>query len=53
MEDLIQLVAATFVRYGIESSAQDASPATRPTEPALPTALPDHNYRKQAEPAVP
>lgn len=56
MEDLIQLVAATFVRYGIESPAQDASPAspaTRPTEPALPTALPEHNYRKQAEPAVP
>ena len=56
MEDLIQLVAATFVRYGIESSAQDASPAppaTRPTEPALPTAFPEHNYRKQAEPAAP
>ncbi len=52
MEDLMQLVAASFIRHGIESPARDASPAqptTRPTEPILPTELPDHNYRKQSD----
>jgi len=49
MEDLIQLVTASFVRHGIESpAAGDAlnSPTSRPAEPTLPTALPEHNYRK-------
>ena len=56
MEDLMQLVAATFVRHGIECPAQDEAPAssaTRPAEPPLPIALPDHNYKKQSEPAAP
>ncbi len=48
MEGLMQLVAAAFVRYGIESPAENETPsptAVRP-EPTLPTSLPEHNYRK-------
>jgi hypothetical protein len=56
MEGLIQLVAASFIRHGIESPAEADSlfsPAIRPAEPILPTALPEHNYRKstQSDPA--
>jgi hypothetical protein len=56
MEGLIQLVAASFIRHGIESPApgdSPASPAIRPAEPTLATALPEHNYRKcsQSDPA--
>jgi len=56
MEGLIQLVAASFIRHGIESPAEADSlfsPAVRPAEPILPAALPEHNYRKstQSDPA--
>jgi hypothetical protein len=56
MHELIELVAATFVRHGIECPAADsntvgqATPlaaiptATSPVEPA---ALPEHSYRKK------
>jgi hypothetical protein len=54
MEDLIELVAASFARHGIESPAGDPQQArpnsvqtVRPAEP-LTTALPEHNYRKSS-----
>jgi hypothetical protein len=61
METLIELVAASFVRHGIECPAGDqlALPvqpkppqAMRPADPTLATALPEHNYRRnpQADP---
>jgi len=53
MEDLIELVAASFARHGIESPADDLQQArpnsvqtARPAEPALTTTLPEHNFRK-------
>lgn len=52
MEDLIQLVAASFARHGIECPTVPASPtsqAIRTAEPPLPTVLPEHNYRKKLE----
>jgi hypothetical protein len=49
MEGLIELVAASFVRHGIECPAPDSAPRDRIPEPTPPTALPEHNYRKQAE----
>jgi hypothetical protein len=65
MESLIELVAASFARHGIECSAGDAQlgyPSSgRSTstlfaagaEPVLAGALPEHNYRKivQADPS--
>jgi hypothetical protein len=56
MEGLIQLVAATFIRHGIESPAAGDSltfQAIPLAEPTLPTALPEHNYRRstQSDPA--
>jgi hypothetical protein len=58
MEKLIELVAASFVRHGIESPAGDLAqtkpaPAIRPADPILATALPEHNFRKslQGDPA--
>jgi hypothetical protein len=56
MEGLIQLVAATFIRHGIESPAVGDSPTSQAiplAEPTLPTALPEHNYRRstQSDPA--
>jgi hypothetical protein len=65
MEKLIELVAASFVRHGIEVPAADShlaqtklaqtkpAPAVRPAEPTLSTALPEHNFRKslQGDPA--
>ena len=56
MEGLIELVAASFVRHGIESAAEAESPksqAIRAAEPTLATALPEHNYRRstQSDPA--
>lgn len=63
MEGLIELVAASFARHGIECPADD-SPSTgpvptkpaqaiRPAEPILTAALPEHNFRKslQGDPA--
>ena len=52
MEGLIQLVADSFIRHGIESpDAGDppVPPVVRPAEPILTTALPEHNYRKTLE----
>jgi hypothetical protein len=58
MERLIELVAASFARHGIECSADDAQlgypTSGRSTaalfaagpEPGLAGALPEHNYRK-------
>jgi len=58
MEDLMELVAASFARHGIECPAIDSrlvekrvpTPARSVLEP---TAIPDHNYRKslQGDPA--
>ena len=58
MEDLMELVAASFARHGIECPAIDSrlvekrvlAPARSVLEP---TAIPDHNYRKslQGDPA--
>ena len=58
MEDLMELVAASFARHGIECD----TPLTGSVQPktsqvaahaADPTALPEHNYRKrlQGDPA--
>ena len=51
MEDLIELVAASFIRHGIECPATDsaASQRIRPTELIPPTALPEHSFRKKLE----
>lgn len=51
MEGLIELVAASLVRHGIECPAGDSNAAqwTRPTEPISPTVLPDHSFRKKPE----
>ncbi len=64
MEGLIELVAASFVRHGIERPADlqlapsitdqpKPAQAARSVEPAFTNALPEHNYRKgpQADPA--
>jgi len=56
MEDLIELVAASFARHGIECPTDDRqaveNQASAPVE-ADPTALPEHNFRKnlQGDPA--
>ena len=59
MEGLIELVAASFARHGIECPVGDSQLArsvqtksAQPIRPAEPTALPEHNYRKslQADP---
>jgi hypothetical protein len=64
MEDLIELVAASFARHGIECPTGDhqrverwaPSPvpetpghATRVIEPTLTSALPEHNFRKSLQ----
>ena len=65
MEDLMELVAASFVRHGIECPTVDSrlvdrrasSPVSLPVSlmtVALggavdPTAIPDHNYRKSLQ----
>jgi len=57
MEGLIKLVAASFARHGIECPAADSQLA-RPvepkfaiplSEPALPTELLEHNFRKSLQ----
>ena len=60
MEDLIELVAASFARHGIETPAGDPQQArpisvqtVRPAEPTLTTALPEHNYRKGSQEICP
>jgi len=51
MEGLMELVAASFVRHGIECPAGDTEAAarTRPAEPTPLTALPEHSFRKKPE----
>jgi hypothetical protein len=51
MEGLIDLVAASFVRNGIECPAGDSAVAQRirPTAPTPPTPLPEHSFRKKPE----
>jgi len=59
MERLIELVVASFARYGIECPAGDSqlarpvqakpAQAVRAAEPVLTTALPEHNYRKSMQ----
>jgi hypothetical protein len=52
MDGLIQLVADSFIRHGIESPAVGdslTSQTIRPAEPTLTTAVPEHNYRKSNE----
>lgn len=48
MEGLIQLVAESFVRHGLEVEPVDGSQPSEPSpklaEAALPQALPQHNY---------
>jgi hypothetical protein len=63
MEDLIELVAASFARHGIECPADDSqlvgpvptmpAHAILRAEPILTAALPEHNFRKslQGDPA--
>jgi hypothetical protein len=60
MEELIALVAASFARHGIECTPRDASSESpagplngQAMQPAEPTALPEHNFRKslQGDPA--
>jgi hypothetical protein len=48
MEGLIQLVADSFARNGIEcpAAALPMSESPIPSVVSLPTALPEHNYRK-------
>ncbi len=54
MEDLIELVAASFLRHGIECPA-DATALPQPVATTdaisqiLPTALPEHSYRKKPD----
>ena len=52
MEDLIELVAASFARYGIECPRDDRKVVERASSPvpADPTALPEHNFRKGLQP---
>lgn len=55
MEGLIELVAASFARHGIECPAErnsaDASEiaVALPAETPLTAALPEHNYRKSSQ----
>jgi hypothetical protein len=48
MEDLIQFVAESFARHGIECQASESqtTESVRPVEAPIPVALPEHNYRK-------
>jgi len=51
MEDLMDLVAASFLRHGIEcpTAESQAVQKIRAAEPVPPTALPEHSYRKKQE----
>jgi hypothetical protein len=57
VEDLIELVAASLARHGIECPGDlqlarpISAPANRPAEPTLTAALPEHHYRSQGDPA--
>ncbi|HTR27449.1 MAG TPA: hypothetical protein VMI10_26000 [Terriglobales bacterium] len=55
MEGLIELVAASFVRHGIECPADSSAsrPSSAPGKPAAPpiepAALPEHSFRKKLD----
>lgn len=57
MEALIELVAASLVRHGIECPAGDSkfvsgsgnAPVQASTSPTEPTALLEHSFRKKSE----
>ena len=55
MEDLIELVTASFVRHGIECPTGDSpaeEPASLPGQAMAqidPAAFPEHSYRKKSE----
>jgi hypothetical protein len=57
MDELIELVAASFVRHGIECPPADsntvgqATPVAAPTatSPVEPAALPEHSFRKKPD----
>jgi hypothetical protein len=55
MEGLIELVAASFVRHGIESPVDSTAVSALPAETAdtisqiLPSELPEHSYRKKPD----
>jgi hypothetical protein len=58
MEDLIELVAASFARHGIQCPqdppvsdrvSEREGPTIRNAETAFAAALPEHNYRKMVQ----
>lgn len=51
MEDLMELVAASLVRQGVQCPADDPAVAQRirSSEPVPPSALPEHSFRKKPE----
>ena len=51
MDELIQLVAESFARHGIECPTVDSQTleSVRPAETPIPAILPDHNYRQSKE----
>lgn len=51
MEGLIELVAASLVRHGVECPAPNspASQSTCSSEPTPLSALPEHSFRKKPE----
>jgi len=51
MEGLIQLVAESFARHGIECPTVEPQTveSVRPTEAPIAAVLPEHNYRKSKE----
>jgi len=54
MEGLIQLVAESFARHGIQcpTAESQTTESVRPAEASLPATLPEHNYRKTSEVAL-
>jgi hypothetical protein len=54
MESLIQLVAESFARHGIEcpKTALPMFESPLPVEAPQPAALPEHNFRKTEEPSL-
>ncbi len=53
MDGLIQLVAESFARHGIECpTAPSMAVSLHPAEAPLPAVLPEHNYGKRPEEAL-
>ena len=51
MEDLIQLVAESLARHGVECPTVEPETveSVRPAEAPIPAVLAEHNYRKSPE----